>query len=246
MILKLKSPVEQMSGALGSVATLNTTAGIVAMPDSNGRTLARDYVIPVQPNSSPQQLAKARVSAIVEAYQSLTLVQVDEWQALAEQINKTGRLGQDYKLNWTMLFQQVNNYRLQDGQAITSTPPSIAAAPIVTSITDLTSDEGIPDQALRLTFVTAAATASGFWAVRFTRPLGSPVRQARDTDFRYVNTPAACLLPRTNSTTQALDITSTLINIMVDDHVGVEIKALNADYVPTSVFVVRNRTVQSV
>lgn len=243
MILQLQAPIARISGAMGKPSGQNAVGGIVAMPDKNGRTLAREYVVPTQPNTSPQQLAKSRVSAIVEAYQSLSLSQVEAWEDAAQTIVNTGRLGQAVTMNWTQLFMQVNNYRLQDGQGIVEDPPALTAAPIVTQVDALLSDDGSPDQVLTLSFLTASASPSGFWAIRYTRPLGSPVRQARATDFRYVNTPANCLVARTDSTSQTVLITSTLINIVPDDNVGIEIKALNAGYVPTSVFRVGNQIV---
>lgn len=233
-IVTLVAPYARYSGSVGKPSTINATGGQVLMPDRDGRTIARTYVDPQQPGTDPQVLAQARLSTISEAMQSLSQPQVEAWQAAAESINKTGRLGLTYKLNWSMLFQQVNNYRLQDNQPVINTVPSLTSVPGIASIDDIRSDDGSPNQVIIVYCTTTGSTNQGFLAVRVTRDLESPVRQARANEYRYPAQTDDCLIARTTGTNLELTITTTTLNVLQGTHIGVEIRVLNAGYVPVA------------
>jgi hypothetical protein len=243
VIIALQAPFARVSGTAGAPSTQNATGGIVMGPDASGRTIGRAYVSPSQPNTAAQLAAQARISTTVEAYQSLTIEQVEAWTALALQISAPGRLGLSKTMSWTQLFNQVNNYRLQDGQTIIFDPPAITAAPVVTAINSVASDDGDPDQVLTISISSATSSTTGFLAFRFTRPMASPIRLARDTDLRYVTSTTASIIARLTGTTTNYSLTATTLNVLSNTHIGVEVTVLNAGYVPTSRVFVKNTIV---
>lgn len=236
MISRLAMPYASMSGKASSPDTAVSTSAVVNMPDPNGRTLVRQYIVPNQPNSAPQLLSTSRFATVSEAYQTCSVAEVEGWQALAASIVRTGRLGLDYKLNWTQLFQSVNNYRLQHGSALTTSPPaSIATAPTPTAITAVASSDDVGSQDVILTITEAAAPGTTSWlAIRMTRDLGSPVRQARPTDYRYIATPTLSILARDNSSPYTYTIVTSTLNVYIGEYVGVEITVLNSDFIPVA------------
>jgi hypothetical protein len=196
MIARLIAPYAIISGKIAAPNTATASSAVVNMPDKNGRTLVRQFVVPNNPDTQWQSTARAAFTSISEAYQTLSQAQVEAWQALAATINNTGRLGLDYKLSWTSFFQQVNNYRLQNGAAITLTAPSLGGANMPTAIVNIASDDGSPTQQLEITLADSSPTAGSWLAFRLTRDLSSPNRKARDNEFQYVGASAASIITR--------------------------------------------------
>lgn len=239
-IARLIAPFSILSGTVTAPDSQAAASAVVAMPDKNGRTLLRNYVVPNDVGSAAQLQIRSWFSNVSEAYQTLTLDQAAAWQALARSINISGRLGLDYRLTWTALFQQVNSYRLQNGQTATLIPPALDSLPTVT-LTAVRSDDGDPIQ--EITFTTSlASSASGFLAFRVTRDLSSTSRQARRNELRYPAAPLDCILPR-SATVATYTINASRLNILVGMRIGVEILTLNADYVPVARVFVTNTPV---
>jgi hypothetical protein len=220
-----------MSGKVNAPSQPSTTSAVVTLPDIYGRTLVRSFVTPVQPNSSFQQASQAYFSSVSEAYQSLSQPQVEEWQELANQIERSGRLGLDYNLSWTTLFQQVNNYRLRRNEVITLTPPSISFVNGPSAISQVTTTDESPEQEVSVIIPASSLTVGSFMAIRMTRDLGSPNRQARSNELRYVGTDEDWIIPVTTTGQTSFTAQATRLNIVSGTFIGVEIKVLNPDFV---------------
>lgn len=234
-IVTLIAPVAAVSGKVTPPGGQANTGAVVMMPDPNGRTLMRQFVSPDQPQTASQLFMQAIFTSISEAMQTLTQPEVEAWQALAQEIVRSGRLGPTYRLSWTMLFQQVNSYRMQDGLAITTTAPSMTIAAGPTGVTSITSDDGDPTQDLNILVTEAGAPpATTKLAFRATRSMGSPNRQARDNELRYFADSVDCIMTRDTSAPYNYHFTATKLNILVGQFVGIEIKTLNASYVPVA------------
>jgi hypothetical protein len=240
-IMRLLAPWSNASGTFSAPSLPASTSAIVAMPDPNGRTLARQFVVPANPNTTAQQAIRSYFTSISEAYQTLSQAEVEAWQAAAAEINRTGRLGLSYKMTWTQLFQSVNSYRLQAGEVITLTVPSTAGATVPATVASVTSDDGDPEQQVVITITEPATpTAGSFLAIRVTRNLSSPNRQARATDFRYPAPSEDMIFPRDTTSPYVYTFTATTLNVLSASYIGIDIRVLNAGYFPVGSLIKTN------
>jgi hypothetical protein len=241
-IARLIAPFASLSGKVAAPDTQAAASAVVAMPESNGRTLLRSFVQPANPDTAAQTEVRAILTNITEAYQSLTQPQVEAWQAIAQEITNTGRLGLDYTLSWTMLFNRINSYRQLNGQAIVLDPPAQVGANVPTGVGTVNSDDGDPAQSLQIGIQESAApTAGSFLVFRLTRNLGSPVRQARVNELRYItSSPAGSFKPRDTTNPYIYSLASTRLNVFSDTNIGVEVLVLDAAYYPVGRLFAKN------
>ena len=239
MIAKLIAPFAQVSGKQASPGGTIANSAVVAMPDNYGRTLLRNWVLPANPKTAMQSQIRSSMTSVAEAMQSLSQPQADAWKAIADGIVRSGRLGQNYRLSWTALFQSVNSYRLQDGQAVTLEAPALDTATIPARVTAVFTDDGDPTQNVEIATEDPTPTALSRLAIRFTRNLGSQVRQARDTDFRYAAATTASILPRLGAD-GVYAIETTGLNILSSTWIGVLITVLTPNGYPAGRLMVRN------
>lgn len=236
-ICRLIAPFGAYSGKIGAPDSQDAASAVVAMPDNDGRTLVRRYVTPANPDTTAQQQMRAFLTSISEAIQSLTQPQVDAWAAIAAEIKRQGRLGLDYTLSWTALFQMVNSYRLQGGLEIVTDPPELDSASGALNVT-VTSDDGDPDP--ELTFaITANASTGRLFQIRITRDLGSPVRQARTNELRFPAVPDECI-QAAGTGNPTLTLTATRLNTLSTQRIGVRVLAITPHYYPGGVLFAKN------
>lgn len=238
-IARLIAPYANFSGKIVAPTTQPNTSAVVNMPDKNGRTLVRSYVYPNQPDSAAQQAQRAILTSVSEAMQSLSQPQVEAWKTFADFYNITGRLGLTYKMTWSQAFQRVNNYRVQAAQAPVLTPPSTSGATVPTAITAVTSDDGDPTQEIMITVTDPSPTSGSFVAIRLTRNMETPQRQARDNEFVYPTGSDDSIFARLTSGF-VYTITASRINILEGMYIGVEMTVLNSGYAPVGRIVNRN------
>jgi hypothetical protein len=240
-IMRLIAPFAQGSGKVVAAGQQAATGGIVMMPDANGRTLTRSYVVPQQPETAYQAQQIANFTAVSEAMQSLSQPQVEAWQALAVELRESGRLGLDFSLSWTMLFSRVNNYRLLMGLSTVLDPPAITNTSAPSGVTSITSDDGDPAQELTITVTEAGTPPTGtFLAYRLTRNLVSAARQARTNELRYPADTDDCFLPRDTTNPYVYTLPCDRLNILSTQRIGLEIVAVTAEGVPGSRLFVKN------
>lgn len=246
-IATLIAPFSRYSGSVKPGGVQGTTGGVVAMPDKNGRTITRTLVTPANPNTAHQQTIRAYLTNITEAYQSLSVAQVDAWSAIADTINISGRLGLVRKMTWTQLFQQVNSFRLQAGAVggIAMDPPALDSATIPTGVASVASDDGDPDQNVKLVVTeTGAPTAGSFLAIRFTRNLASPVRLARKTDYRYISTAIAdSIQGRVIAGPFQYSVPAQSLNVNSGEYIGIHLTVLTPNFYPAGYLAVGNKLV---
>lgn len=245
MIARLIAPYSSVSGKTTAPNSQSATSAVVNMPDRFGRTLVRSFVVPANPQTAAQIQIRGWMTSVSEAMQTLSQPQVEQWQALADEIERTGRLGVDYRLNWNQLFSQVNSYRLQRGQGINLTPPTLTLTPLPSGITEINSDDGDPVQLLEITTADTYIGNQGWIAIRITRDLASPNRQARSNELRYVADPTVCIFPRGTNANPTFTINTSRLNILAGQFVGVEATILNAQYVLVGRIFIKNLTVQT-
>jgi hypothetical protein len=183
------------------------------------------------------------MTSVAEAFQSLTIEQVDDWKALAAQIILSNRFGIDYSPAWNVIFSQINNYRLQAGLAIILDAPAFGVTPLL-EVAEVLSDDGTPAQTLTSTinFLVAGDAVAGLpIRMRFTRPTESPILQVPPNELRMV---AAAQTGNWGVSTATasfeVPVVSTRININSTDRVGVEMMVFTPNYVPSQRVFLRN------
>jgi hypothetical protein len=86
----------------------------------------RTRATPVNPNSSAQGSARARLANNAAAWRALTDTQRAGWASLGLMISRTDSLGQTYTLTGFQAYCSVNNNNLAAGNAVVSAAPAIA------------------------------------------------------------------------------------------------------------------------
>jgi len=87
---------------------------------------------PVNPSSTFQQTARARLATNAAAWRLLTSEQRAAWDVLGGNMTRTDSLGQTYTLTGSQAYASVNGTRLAAGDAIVSTAPALLTPDVVT------------------------------------------------------------------------------------------------------------------
>jgi len=239
-IARLIAPFASISGKIEAPGGQSPVGALVAMPDANGRTLTRSYVIPANPGSIFQTEIRSYMTSIAEALQTVSLAQVDAWRAIADVIVRSGRLGLNYRLTWNQLFSQVNNYQLMEGNSISFDPPAVDSSNIPAGFTSITSDDGDPIQEIQVTMAESVApTAGSRIFFQFTRNLGSTSRSARDNEFQGVEGLGDMIKARVG-TPFRYTFDSTRLNLLPGMRVGVKATIITANGYPAGTIFNRN------
>lgn len=154
----------QLSGSQGSTVASRNRYG----------SYLRGRSTPVNPNTTPQQLVRARLGSLSQQWRQLTQSQRDGWEAYGLQVNRQDSLGVTYTLNGQTAFQSVNLNRLAVGNAIiTSAPPGIDDPPTITALSN-TADSSVPE--IIITWTVTGGLATNDLIIRATPPV-SPGRK---------------------------------------------------------------------
>lgn len=220
--------------ALFSGSMQNSGNGVVNMPTA-GRNLLRGYVVPANPRTAPQEAIRANLTLASEAASAITTTQKNGWKSLAANITRNGRLSLDYTLSWIQAYNMVNILRLNDAQAQVATAPAWESKPPATSVT-----VGISTTNVVVTITHAITAATGFFAVRVSRPLPSAVYDGTLGDVRYIATATATCIVAIAATPQAVTMAMNNFTLAEGDFVAVDVLTLNNNYVPSSRLFVPN------
>lgn len=97
-------------------------AGTTSSRNRNGQ-YRRTRATPVNPNSTAQITARARLATNAAAWKSLTATQREGWQTLGAYFTRTDSLGQVYNMTGFQAYISVNNNQLNAGNAVLSDAP---------------------------------------------------------------------------------------------------------------------------
>ena len=116
----------------GGVANMSgSQAGTVHSHNQFG-SYTRNRVVPVNPQTAPQTLARTRLSFCANYWRALTDANRADWEALGAQIVRTDPLGQTYTLKGFNAFCLVNIHKLANGLPIVTQSPVLDAPPVPT------------------------------------------------------------------------------------------------------------------
>lgn len=108
----------------GLVAEARGSVGGITYARNRSGSYARNRTKPVDPNSPPQQIAKANMSSNVASWQNdLTVAQRKVWDDAAALTPRTNRLGQTIHLTGQNWFIRANQLLLLTGQTAITVPP---------------------------------------------------------------------------------------------------------------------------
>lgn len=230
-LITLQHPVREISGKVTGGPSA-TPSGLVYYPVS-GRQFARSMFQPDNPQTAYQMAVRQAMAAAADAFQDLERPAVENWQALAAQILKKGRLQLDYSLNAIGLFCSVNVTRQLNGQPISATVPALVR-PVPFACIGLKLN---PDTSLAIHCGTDSFPA-GIYQVRISSKLPGNARVARRNELRIPTKSAADSF----KTIPVAAVTNPLLNIDLDDlklddftegaRYGVEIRSWSLGYCP--------------
>jgi len=225
-IITLKSPFSSYRGT----TSFPHPDGQVVYPIGN-RTFSRAYVHPDNPDTPLQSILRAHLTAISQAWQTVSNVNAAGWATLGLAMSPvTDPDGLDYNLVAQNAYTSINMYRLLDGEAQTAVAPafSLAAAPGIDTVTLGTLP---PD--IRINF-SAPIAQSGFVLLEVSPQTYSARREAR---FNEVVMPdedtAKMIYPVVSGWTNVNVMTDTFrFTVEVDDRRGIRLTYLDTNYVP--------------
>jgi len=144
----------------------------------------RSRSTPVNPNTTQQGIARARLAQTSAAWRLLTPNQRTGWDSLGLQMTRTDSLGQTYTLTGSQAYSSVNSTRLAAGDAVVSDAPAVTTPVALTSVT-LT----LTAAAFSIAY-TPTPLATGQRLFTFTSP-GRSAGRSFESDYRLLAVSAA-------------------------------------------------------
>jgi hypothetical protein len=229
-LVKFKSPLASFRGRSG------TDADGQVYYDLDGRGIGRDLVIPKNPNTTEQQQVRSINMSIATMYKGLSRPQAEAWNAFGRNFVSTDSFGRKYKYGGMQAFQAVNAHRALANQTLLTEPPAFARVPAPMAVESVTvSAPNIVSLAVRH----LQAASSGYWRVRLSPPLPSPVRLAAAGDLRMATSTFRLCYVAIAASVQTIVLT-TRYAYYAPETLGVEILGLSNDFVPGQAIFVRH------
>lgn len=213
----LQQPYEQLSGKNGALVNYSLS----------GNPIVRAFVTPANPQTTVQQTLRGYFTSGSQAFNDLTDSERAAWKTVADAIQRTNSLGQQYTISEKGLYVMVNQYRQMDGQAITDTAPSITQGGAPSSLVSLKTDSGD----LRITL--GHSMTGGFWLIEVSDALPGLQRQARDNEIYMVSTTIADNIVAVDTSPQTITIGSADLKyaVSVGQRKAVRITRITSGYI---------------
>lgn len=236
-IVTLQSPYDRFHGKVQGTAG---SGGQVVFSTAKAGNVARNYVIPANPQSTRQTEIRGFQTVAAVGYKALTKAEADQWNAAAAQVNRTNILGLTYELSGIALYCQVNVYRQINALSILDVVPSIAPGIKPVALTSVTAAAG-PS----LDFVVDATgnPDSSIILVRVSNALPGEARNARENDCRLIdNVLEANYLPISSGSATG-NIDADLFSLIQNDRVGVFLTPVTLGFIPGPTLLVGNEPI---
>jgi len=144
----------------------------------------RNRTTPVNPNSTPQGIVRARLSANASSWRALTDLQRAGWESLGNSMTRTDALGSSYTLTGFLAFCSVNNNLALMGNSLLDDAPALS-----TPDTILTCTVTLTAASLSIAY-TPTPMPTGARIATFASPQRSAGR-AFEADLRFIQVSAA-------------------------------------------------------
>lgn len=172
------------------VAVRGKIAGTVYSQNAGG-TFARQYVVPTNPQTTPQTAQRALMSSLSAQWQGLTQAQRDAWITSASEFPYQNRVGESKTYTGQQLFVKLNMSILSIDPAATliASPPLKPTFPVMSlAFTTLTNVAGVMTVTLTQAVVIAGDATSEFRIALYATPgLSQGVERPSETAFRLIN-----------------------------------------------------------
>ncbi len=143
-----------------AVSEISGSVGGTTFSRNRGGAYMRRRAIPVDPNTSFQQNARARLATLSQNWQDLTAANRQAWLEWARQNPNVNALGNQFTMSGQQAYISLNARLLLASASIISVPPIVSAPDAFTSIVQ-DGDIGIGD--LDLTFAAALISGNQVW-----------------------------------------------------------------------------------
>lgn len=203
----------------------------------SGRQIARQFVVPANPQSSFQNDVRSIFSSASVGYSNLNSSEKQSWIDAAAGISLIDEFGQPYQITPKGLYIRVNAYRLLDGQALLDTAPAIGSP---TPYTDVSVAMDGSDVEINVT----GGSASDLVVVYFSAPLPGQTRVARLNDLRLpMEDSADSIVTGSAGGFLSLAVANLRLNLSVGARVGCRLLPLTSNYIPGSPLFVPDLTI---
>lgn len=176
------------------VAVRGKIAGTVYSQNAGG-TFARQYVVPTNPQTTPQTNQRALMSSLSAQWKGLTQVQRDAWITTASEFPYQNRVGESKIYTGQQLFVKLNMSILSIDNTATliEVPPLKPTFPVMSlAFTTLTNVAGTMTVTLTQAVVIAGDATTNFKIALYATPGLSPgVERPSETAFRLIGAFAA-------------------------------------------------------
>lgn len=213
-------PVQQLSGSDG------TGTGLVAMR-SNGIDIFRRYVVPYNPATAEQTLARSLFASSSQAFKLLTDEQRATWRTYA-QLSPVTVLGREITLQEMAAFLRSDFYAYLIDTAHLTDAPAGTAGFSASDISTVTYDSGTTTLSIEVTHNGAAS--GGSFITKITNTAASAQRNPRPGDFRLVEGVTTTSIVAAGSSPQTMTFSSPVFSWADNDYMSVEVTPLSSDY----------------
>lgn len=148
---------------------------------------ARTKVSPINPQTVRQSAVRSQLTALAQAFRSLTAAQIAAWNSAVSNFTGTNVFGDTVKPSGINLYCRLNMNLNQIGGTLIANPPLPTEVPPVESLT-LTANGTVA--ALSLAFAPTPVPASTDWIVEATAPV-SPGKSFVKSEYRQIQVIAA-------------------------------------------------------
>lgn len=212
-------PVQQLSGKDGN------TNGLVAMR-SNGIDIFRRFVVPDNPQTTNQVLARTIFTVAAQNFKNLSDSQRATWTTYAQN-NPITVLGREITLQDMAAYIQCDFYSyLRDTAHLTDAPTAVAGF-TASGIASVGYD--IATTTFGCTVTHNGTDGVGDWAVRITDSLASAQRNARPSDFRLADGVTSDSIVGVTTSPQTITINPPVFTWADDDYMEIEIVPISDD-----------------
>ena len=214
-------PVQQLSGHDGQ------PNGLVAMR-SNGIDIFRRYVVPMNPQTSEQDLVRSAFTISAQAFKLLTDNQRATWTTWA-QADPVNVLGRSITLQDIASYQRSNFWSRLKLSSNLTTAPTAAPGYSVSSVSGVVFDT--PTSTLTISIVHNSTSTANYWAVKQTAAAATAQRNARPSDYRLVKGASSASIVATAATSPSdLLFTDPTFSYEIYDIADIEIIPISADF----------------
>ena len=227
MQVRTQFPIKQMSGHDGY------PGGLVYMT-LYGQQIARQFVIPSNPESDEQEAIRTILTTVSQAFGDLTDAERQTWRVWAQDHPQTF-LGTEFTLQEMAAFCKINCIRLIDGEAVKDTAPVADPDWSFSEITAVAWNSGTKLLSITATHNKSVVTDESV-LIRLTPALGSAQRFARKSDYRLAAGVDPKSLPSLVASESPVTVDTPVFEWTDGQYLQVQLLPLNIDYAPGSLF----------